>query len=1160
MIAFFVNHLENGCEECQEKFIPVSKGCVFIDEYCQKDRQYVDSTLTCRDNPENCAKANHGDGLCLICDKDFFLNSSRDCQRKCPEPTKYGLDDSQTCYQCSEIHKECVSCSNFTTTAEHKCLGCNSGFFIQDDPKLCRRICQAKFGWDSSDNLCLKCPESCEFCSNDYNDCDNCEAGFNLVKQPTSIPKARCERNCGPGLVLNLRNNQCFDCSDLNKQKENKRCVKCRFLSELTSGESFECQEWSKCQASEYTASTGHPDNPFKCVDCYLTVSFCKSCADFSASCSECQEGYFLNSTNQCQKKCRQQEGWVHPNNCVQCRNSCFKCHNITLECIDELLQFEIYPFNINYKAVKFDTTLLIKIFTSVDGSSASKSFDITSVDESTFQDFFTVQKVVPFVEQESRKLQSDVKKKNLRIIQEQEKTDNEGEEAQIEETNKKSVEVVTSLLKMTNNVVLDLNLVNYVPGVYEVHIKSKSKIFIRGAVNPDYFINGTEKTVRLLKLLRESPEEIKAAGDQSKIVQKIIWFSGYFISAIYTAFVVFDIKDCHQIAKFIQTMHIFSKLRYINMLNGLVLEEFLAHLESPIHSSDVNVVRNLSITSDGRFTRYGVSPLITHHLFIEYAPYLISFLFKFVTMSVVNIQQREGRLISLYTRFVEYQRKIHTAAFNICCIDLVFFSCSTLVHLRNHGDWVSIANKALAFLLLQLILVDFLEVWSVGELFSDPRFPFQEQNLKAELAEVKLMQKGLKRAHRELRNNKAKVIEKESESSFESGSVDPDSSLAELKPSKNHRGRSRRSKKRRAKNGSKFEEKSEIESQGGYIGRLEFKYTPNKPRTVKFISVNHILANQIKEEITNRNILFKSRIVRQNMFYHTAKILILQILLVCTQRLFFLTISPFLAIEVALSTCHVVKFLQSNHLSSKIYIYHKIGQALYITCFMILLLKIGIMNQNIKGVPVNHQQFGIMILIIGVAFEYLFLGIFFIKIGIYYIKKLSRDTGQEIQREDAVLSGNIFMKLKIDERFKGVDIKARALVNQEEAPQQEESLGWISKLGSQISSDYDQSAKNRFRLEGKQDDSGSEEEKENNRKSRGMSKSNSRRDNNEASMDRRSRNRIFPSSEVPGGSRKDRRRKRKAGMNLNKDKNTLKDPHNRKKTHTSVSKIYVLL
>lgn len=248
---------------------------------------------------------------CKLCTKSYCVQCSKSCDN-----TTFSETKTCSCKSCSLKFSNCENCTS------EKCTKCASDYYIKDNK--CEKCEEGKFC--NGESMSGECPygyycdekgrhscfdkfENCATCTKDK--CTSCDEyyGFSNGKciKCQGINCRYCYDNayicngCDGGVIL--ENNNCIKkCSD-------------------TIANCYSCWNANTCYAcNEGTFLTSN----YKCASC--TLSNCMKCKKYSdinnQKCSRCCGGYFVNSNEICQS-CSSKYG----SNCSACDSSkCLQC------------------------------------------------------------------------------------------------------------------------------------------------------------------------------------------------------------------------------------------------------------------------------------------------------------------------------------------------------------------------------------------------------------------------------------------------------------------------------------------------------------------------------------------------------------------------------------------------------------------------------------------------------------------------------------------------------------------------------------------------------------------------------------------------------------------------------------------------------------------
>ncbi|KAL7721220.1 Protein serine/threonine kinase [Entamoeba marina] len=374
---------ETGQESCFS-----CKGDVIVDGICYTMPTYIDncqlqnefgceicyegyeSRLThCRECPSNCLRCYNGE--CINCEMNYQLNETNQCE------SITGID-VETFYnnkimKCSDGYysniNECIKCfdSNCITCDSLQCLICNTSFIITNDG-TCSSIqkeeeiisnygvIDCNDGYYSNNSQCIDCSltfDNCEIC--DINGCLSCSNGVIINNGSCSL-----NTNC-----LNVDDSICLNCNDKGSWFNGNKCIECGDnCKNCINGYCIECNDGYILQSDNNCIGVNeYPDNCITisyygtCQRCsvgyYLNNNLCYECSNECTTCHnltycfECNDGYMLNSTNECvdistiSSNCQQpipgssggcaicNDGYYrNQTTCLSCISNCTECNN----------------------------------------------------------------------------------------------------------------------------------------------------------------------------------------------------------------------------------------------------------------------------------------------------------------------------------------------------------------------------------------------------------------------------------------------------------------------------------------------------------------------------------------------------------------------------------------------------------------------------------------------------------------------------------------------------------------------------------------------------------------------------------------------------------------------------------------------------------------
>ena len=292
-------HCDSNCKTC----IDLATKCLS----CEED-SYIDSNQSCAKCCSPCRKCSNAE-TCITCVDNFFIlqNFCYQCNKNCKT-----TNDNCKCETCNDVgyylkNYQCLQCDSYSKTCKDSssfCLSCNNGYYL------------------TSSNLCEKCPDTCNECT-DENTCTSCKDNhFLLIDKcyqcnkdcKTTSDNCKCE-TCNDGYYLN--NYQCLQCNSIcNSCLDSDRCTSCKDNFFIFN---FKCYQCNK--------------------DCKLLIDNCR--------CITCEEGYFLKNYQclKCKPNCK---------TCINKDNYCTSCNNTKLLYNNSCIDYDDNSYNnLNYLKIE---------------------------------------------------------------------------------------------------------------------------------------------------------------------------------------------------------------------------------------------------------------------------------------------------------------------------------------------------------------------------------------------------------------------------------------------------------------------------------------------------------------------------------------------------------------------------------------------------------------------------------------------------------------------------------------------------------------------------------------------------------------------------------------------------------------------------------------
>ena len=243
---------------------------------------------------ENCSEYSKINGNCIKCNKDFFLFSKTECKKNliiknCTEYSR--ISNTTECIKCSSnfYRLNPLNCSERIISKQNLIKNCKENSFIKDKCEICKK----GFILANTGDECLASILNCEIYNNFSKgsnlNCSKCENGYYLSN---NICEKGSDINC---LTFLNSENKC----DICKEKYFKTSTICEAHQEI-----FNCEKYSQilkntCQICQF------PTYNFKIQKWCKLLPEIPNCKTYnhnlidhnlsSASCGECEDGYFLN-------------------------------------------------------------------------------------------------------------------------------------------------------------------------------------------------------------------------------------------------------------------------------------------------------------------------------------------------------------------------------------------------------------------------------------------------------------------------------------------------------------------------------------------------------------------------------------------------------------------------------------------------------------------------------------------------------------------------------------------------------------------------------------------------------------------------------------------------------------------------------------------------
>jgi hypothetical protein len=368
-------NLEDSKTQCYSKDASVQT--YFFDMNALLFKHCYNSCLTCTeggdDTKHNCSK----------CQTNFFniVDDNTKCFVKESKIEGYYFNTENNDFEkCFDSCSECSGPGD-STTGNHQCLICKSGFYtLEDANTYCFSNDSAllTYFFDKDASLFKHCYSSCMSCTSAGDDtkhnCSKCQTGFfNLIDDNT---KCFAKESKIEGYYFNTDNNDfekcfnsCSECSGPGDSATNShQCISCKFGFYSLEDNSTQCFSNDTALQTYFFDTEGLM---FK--HCYSSCSACTGAGDDTKhNCSKCLTGfynladdatkcfakdstveeYFLNSESstfdKCFNSCSQcsKSGDLTSNNCTKCKDNFFPLEDSPSQCRKGTDPLDFYVFD----------------------------------------------------------------------------------------------------------------------------------------------------------------------------------------------------------------------------------------------------------------------------------------------------------------------------------------------------------------------------------------------------------------------------------------------------------------------------------------------------------------------------------------------------------------------------------------------------------------------------------------------------------------------------------------------------------------------------------------------------------------------------------------------------------------------------------------------
>ncbi|XP_051906934.1 proprotein convertase subtilisin/kexin type 5-like [Hippocampus zosterae] len=249
-----------------------------------------------------------GPWQCVTCAHFFlkFKNNTRICVSTCPRGF---WGDRRRCKRCF------ATCESCTGSRSDQCTSCQAGHHLTEGTDTCTAGCEEGYFLDHDAKMCRKCGENCSRCTSS-SVCRECKAD-------TSLHGNRCQRSCGPGMYYDEVEGLCKACHRVCATCAGAGVEACTRCADGYLTEDWRCV--SSCSSGFFAVIPEIADGRRMCRRCDAS---CLTCVGPSrASCSSCSSGRGLQE-GECvlQTPCADGEYQDNDGTCHTCHPTCLNC------------------------------------------------------------------------------------------------------------------------------------------------------------------------------------------------------------------------------------------------------------------------------------------------------------------------------------------------------------------------------------------------------------------------------------------------------------------------------------------------------------------------------------------------------------------------------------------------------------------------------------------------------------------------------------------------------------------------------------------------------------------------------------------------------------------------------------------------------------------
>lgn len=597
-------------------------------------RYYRDSS-NCHLSCGTCSTPNN-DNFCTSCKGTDFLDGATTgkCQSACASG-QY-IDTSAEPYICKECDSDCLTCSG---SGPSDCQSCESGFNLNQasGPAGCIECTSSQY-LDESTTIftCGGCDGTCLTCSGSSSaHCSSCLSPLVLESSPGSSQCLLCasssflDTSSNPHSCTDCHET-CLTCSGANQNQ----CSSCDSLG--NSNYLFEAGSCNFCSSSSFKVIDN--SNNAICQEC---DDSCESCTGPNNSdCISCSAGYF-ESSGRCITGCSPDKSLNNEGFCESCPSECTNgCFDFTQKCIivsnpdsnqNSTLQIRFQ------QASDSEGRIVLKTIMRNNGQAVSSSVNYS--DESLIS-FLNIQKP-------NSSIQSTMSIDRVLGLT--------------------TVYISTSVFTSGQRFVsLEPSLVNN--EYFSLEGKLMSTIFYITKIQIQN-LSYEENTFGISKI----GESVSSKSDGIEGFASIIGFIPFQQS---TTFI-----------RFMQTLRMYTNLRFINIDFGFKVESFMDGLSGQktipgsVKSLSTLKTEVIKKSSRGKLSTKKVSLSLKNLRVIQILIYFLSGIFQLLTKILIKFCSRSEYIFMVVIYFIYYSKKFHFVLMNVVLSNLTFQGLRVVLH-----------------------------------------------------------------------------------------------------------------------------------------------------------------------------------------------------------------------------------------------------------------------------------------------------------------------------------------------------------------------------------------------------------------------------------------------------------------------------------------------